>query len=218
MSHASKVMPKILQARLQQYVNWEIPDIQAGFSKGRETRDQIASIHWITEKARESQENTYFCFTDSSNAFDCVDHNKLENFKQMGIPDHLTYILRNLYASQEAIVRTLYGTMDWFKIGKCTTGTSLEYHKAIYCHPVYLTYVEHIMWNARLDESQAEIKIAERNIDNLRYADDTTLMTESEEELKSLLISVKEESEKAGLKLHIKKTGHSVPSLQFSSV
>ena len=123
MSHASKVMLKILQARLEQYVSRELPDVQAGFRKGRGTRDQIANIHWITEKTRESQENTYLCFTDSTNAFDCVDHNKLwKILKEMGIPDHLTCILRNVYASQEATIRTLYGTMGWFKIGKCTTG------------------------------------------------------------------------------------------------
>ena len=123
MSHASKVMLKILQVRLEQYVSQELPDVQTGFRKGRGTRDQIANIHWITEKTRESQENTYLCFTDSTNAFDCVDHNKLwKILKEMGIPDHLTCILRNVYASQEATVRTLYGTMGWFKIGNCTTG------------------------------------------------------------------------------------------------
>ena len=112
-SHASKVMLKILQARLQQYVNSELPDLQAGFSKGRGTRDQIASIHWIMEKAREFQKNIYFCFIDYTKAFDCVDHKKLwKILKEMEIPDHLTCLLRNLYASQEATVRTGHGTTD----------------------------------------------------------------------------------------------------------
>ena len=111
--HASKVMLKILQARLQQYVNCELPDVQASFRKGRGTRDQIANIRWITEKAREFQKN--FCFIDYAKTFDCVDHNKLwEILKEMGIPNHLTCLLRNLYAGQEAIVRNGYGTTDWF--------------------------------------------------------------------------------------------------------
>ena len=118
-SHSSKVMLKILKARLQQYVNRELPDVQAGFRKGRGTRDQIANIHWIIKKAREIQKNIYFCFIDFAKAFDCVDHNKLwKILKEMGIPDHLTYLLRNLYAGQEAAVRTGHGTTDWFQIGK----------------------------------------------------------------------------------------------------
>ena len=118
-SHASKVMVKILQARLQQYVNHEIPDVQAGFRKCRGTRDQIANICWIIEKAREFQKNIYFCFIDYAKAFDCVDHNKLwKILQEMGIPGHLTFFLRNLYAGQEATVRTGHGTTDWFQIGK----------------------------------------------------------------------------------------------------
>ena len=118
-SHASKVMLKILQARLQQYVNRELPDVQAGFRTGRGTRDQIANIRWIIETAREFQENIYFCFIDYAKAFDCVDHNKLwKILKEMGIPDHLTCFLRNVYAGQEATVRTGHGTTDWFQIGK----------------------------------------------------------------------------------------------------
>ena len=118
-SQASKVMLKILQARLQQYVNRELPDVQAGFRKGRGTRDQIANICWIIEKAREFQKNKYFCFIDYAKAFDCVDHNKLwKILKEMGIPNHLTCLLRNLYAGQEATVRTGHETMDWFQIGK----------------------------------------------------------------------------------------------------
>ena len=112
-------MLKILQTRLQQYVNCELPDVQAGFRKGRGTRDQIANIHWIIEKAREFQKNIYFCFTDYAKAFDYLDHNKLlKILKEMGIPDHLTCLLRNLYAGKEATVRTGHGTTDWFQIGK----------------------------------------------------------------------------------------------------
>ena len=118
-SHASKVMLKILQARLQQYMNHEIPEVQAGFRKGRGTRDQIANIHWIIEKAREFQKDIYFCFIDYAKAFDCVDHKKLWTILQeMGIPDHLTCLSRNLYADQKSTVSTGHGTIDWFKIGK----------------------------------------------------------------------------------------------------
>ena len=113
------VMLKILQARLQKFLNHELPDVQAGFRKGRGTRDQIANIHWIIEKASEFQKNIYFCFIDYAKTFDCVDHNKLwKILQEMGIPDHLTYLLRNLYAGQEATVRTRNGTTDWFQIGK----------------------------------------------------------------------------------------------------
>ena len=118
-SPASKVMPKILQVRLQQYVNHELPDVQAGFRKGRQNRDQIANIGWIIEKAREFQKDIYFCFTDYAKAFDCVDHNKLwKILKEINAPDHLTCLLRNLYAGQEATVRTGHGTRNWFQIGK----------------------------------------------------------------------------------------------------
>ena len=199
-SHANKVMLKILQDRLQQYMNHELPDIQTGFRKGRGTRDQIANISWITEKAREFQKNIYFCFIDYTKAFDCVDHNKLWKIHQeMGIPDHLTCLLRNLYAGQEATVRTGLGTTDWFQIEK---GVG---QGCILSPCLFNLYAEYIMRNARLDEARAGIKIAGRNTNNLRYADDTTLIAESEEELKSLLMKVKEESEKADLKLNIQK-------------
>ena len=116
-SHASKVILKILQARLQQYMNLEFPDVQAGFRKGKGTRDHIANICWIIEKSRECQKNIYFCFIDYAKAFDCVDHNKLwKILKEMGIPDHLTCLLKNLYAGQEATFRTGHGTTDWFQI------------------------------------------------------------------------------------------------------
>ena len=118
-SHASKVTFKILQARLQQYVNRELPDVEVGFRKARGTRDQIANIHCIIAKAREFQKIIYFCFIDYAKAFDCVDHNKLWKIrKDIGIPDHLTCLLRNLYASKEATVSTRHDTMDWLKIGK----------------------------------------------------------------------------------------------------
>ena len=127
-SHASKVMLKILQARLQQYVNRELPNVQAGFRKGRGTRDQIANIRWIIKQAREFQKNIYFCFIDYSKAFDCVDHNKLcKILKEMGLPDHLTCLLRNLCAGQEATVRTGHGTTDCFQIGKGERSTSRLY-------------------------------------------------------------------------------------------
>ena len=114
-SHASKVMLKILQARLQQYVKCELPDVQAGFIKGRGTRDQIANIRWIIKKAKELQKSIYFCFIDYTKAFDCVDHNKLwKILQEIGIPEHLTCLLRNLYAGQEATFRTGHGTTDWF--------------------------------------------------------------------------------------------------------
>ena len=166
-------MLKILQARLQQYVNRELPDVQAGSRKGRGTRDHIANISWIIEKAREFQINIY-CFIDYAKAFDCVDHNKLWNIlKEMEIPDHLTVLLRNLYAGQEATVRTGHGMTDWFQIRK------EMYHGSILSSCLFNFYAEYIMRYAVLDEAQAGIKFAGRNINNLRYADDTTLMAES---------------------------------------
>ena len=162
---------------LQDYVNPEIPDVHAAFRKVRGTRDQIANICRIIEKARENQKNIYFCFTDYTKAFDCENHNKLwKIFQEMEIPDHLTCLLRNLYAGQEATVRTRHGTMNWFQIGKGV-------HQGCIMPPcLFNLYVEYIMRNAGLDEAQAGMKIAERNINNLRYADDTTLMAENEEE------------------------------------
>ena len=174
-SHAGRVMLKILQARLQQYVNCELPDVPAHFRKGRGTRDQIANIHLIIENAREFQKNIYFCFIDYAKAFDSVDHNKLwKILKEMGIPDHLTG-LRNLYAGQEATVRIGHGTTDWFQIGKGVC------QGCILSPCSFNLYAEYIMRNAGLEEAQAGIKIAGRNINYLRYADDTTLMAESEE-------------------------------------
>ena len=153
------------------------------------------------EKAREFQKNMYFYFIDYVNTFDCVDHNKLwKILKEMGIPDHLTCLLRNVYAGQEATVRTWHGTTDWFQIGK-------EVRQGCILSPwLFNLYAEYIIRNAGLEETQDRIKTAGRNINNLRYADDTAIMVETEEELKSLLMKVKEESEKVGLKLSIQKT------------
>ena len=147
-------MLKILQTRLQQYMNCEIPDIQAGFRKDRRTRDQIANIHWITEKARVFQKNIYFCFIDYAKAFDCVDHKKLwKILQEMGIPDHLICLLRNVYAGPEATVRTGHGTTDWFQTGKGV-------HQGCILSPCLLNlYAEYIMRNPGLDEAQGGIKM-----------------------------------------------------------
>ena len=200
-------MLKVLQARLQQYMNHELLDVQAGFRKSRGTRDQIANIHWIIQKAREFQKNIYFCFINYTKAFGCVDHNKLwKILKDVGIPDHLTCLLRNLYAGQEATGRTGHGT-DWFQIGKGVCQG---------CILSFCLYAEYIMWNAGLDEAQAGIKTARRNNNNLRYTDDTTFMPESKEELKSLIMKVKEENEKADLKFSIQKIkDHGIQSHHF---
>ena len=188
-------------------MNRELPDVQAGFRKERGTRDQTANTHWIIKKARVPEKHL---FIDYAKAFDCVDHNKLEKSeREMGIPDHLACLLRNLYAGQEATVRTGHGTTDWFQIGKGVC------QGCILSPCLFNLYAEYIMMNAELEEAQVGIKTAGRNINNIRYADDITLMAESKEELKSLLMKVKEESEKVGLKLNIQKTKimASVPSL-----
>ena len=152
-------------------MNCELPDVQAGFRKGRGTRGQIANIRWIIDKARELQKNIYFCFIDYAKAFDCMDHNKLwKILKEMGLPDHLASLLRNLYAVQEVTVRNGHGKTDWFQIGK---GVCQGYILS----PCLLNfYAEYIMGNAGLDEAQGGIKIARRDISNFRNADDTTLM------------------------------------------
>ena len=149
-------------------------------------QDQIANIHWIIEKATDFLKNIHFSFADYAKAFDCVDHNKLwKILKEMGIPDHLTCLLRNLYAGQAATARTGHGTIGWFQIGK-------GIHQGCILSPyLFNFYAEYIMRNAGLDEAQTAIKTAGRNINNLSYADDTTLMAESEEELKSLLMKVR---------------------------
>ena len=155
-------------------MNRELPYVQAGFRKGRGTRDQIANNCWVIGKARDFQKNIYFYFIGYSRAFDCVDHNKLwKILQEMGIPDHLTCLLRNLYPGQEATVRTGQGTTDWFQIGKGVR------QGCILSPCLFNLYAEYIMRNAGLDEARAGIKIARRNINNLTYADDTTLMAES---------------------------------------
>ena len=193
-------MLKILQARLQQYVNRELPDVQAGFRKGRGTRDQIANICWIIKKAREFQKTSISALLTMPKPLTVWITTNWKILQEMGIPDHLTWLLRNLSAGQEASVRTELGTTDWFQIGKGV-------HQGCILSPcLFSLYAEYIMRNAGLDEAQAGIKIAGRNLNNLRYADDTTLIAESEVELKSLLMKVKVESEKVGLKLNIQKT------------
>ena len=159
-------------------MNHEHPTVQAGFRKGRGTTDQIANTHWIIEKAREFQKNVYFCFIDYAKAFVWIIKN-WKILKEMRITDHLTCLLRNLYAGQEATVRTGHGTTDWFQIGK-------RVHQGCKLSPcLFNLHAECVMQNAGLDEAQAGIKIAGRNINNLRYTDNTALMAESEEELKS---------------------------------
>ena len=158
-------------------MNCELSDVQTGFRKGTGTRDPIANIHWIIKNAKEFRKNICFCFIDYAKAFDCVDHNKLwEILQEMGIPDHLTCLLRNLYVGQEATVRTRRGTTDWFQIGKGVR------QLCILSSYLFNFYAEYIMRNTGLDETQAGIKISRRNINNLRYTDDTTLMAESEEQ------------------------------------
>ena len=194
-------MLKIIQASLQRYFNREFPDVQAGFRKGRGTRDQIANICWVIEKAREFQKTISFCFIDYTKAFDCVDHGKLwKILKEMGISDHLTCLLIRRHAGQDATVRTGHATKDWFQIGTVV-------HQGCILSPcLFNLYADNIMRNAGLDEAQAGIKIAGRNINNLRYADDTILMAESKEKLRSLLMQAKEEREKVDLKLNIQKS------------
>ena len=167
-NNKNTLQARILQPRLQHYVNWELPDVQAGFRKGRRIRDQIANICWIIEKAREFQENIYFCFTDYTKTLECVSQQTVENSERKGIPDNPTCLLRNLHAGQEATIRKEQGTMDWFKIGKGV------HQNCILSPCLFNLYAEYIMQNAGLDDSQAGIKIVGRNINNLRYADDTT--------------------------------------------
>ena len=167
-------MLKVIQTRLQWNVNRELSDVPAGSRKGRGTRDQTATIHWIIKKARGFQKNIYFCFIDYAKTFDCVDHNKLwKILKEMGISDHLTCLLRNLHAGQEATVRNGHGTTDWFQTGKGVC------RGCILSPCLFNLYAEYVMRNPGLEEAQGGIKIAGRNINNLRYADDTTLMAES---------------------------------------
>ena len=199
-------MLKIFQTRLQQYVNHEFPDVQARFGKGRETREKIASIRWIVKKDRKTSISALLTMPKPL-TISQLDHNKLwKIIKEMEIPDHLTCLLRNVFAGQEATVRTGHAKTHWFQIGKGVC-------QGCILLPCLLNlYAGYIMRIAGLEEAQAGIKMVGRNINNLRYADDTILMAESEE-VKSLLMKVKDESEKVGLKLNIQKTKHPVPSL-----
>ena len=192
-SHANKVILKILQARFQQCVNHELPDVQADFRKGRRTRDQIANICWIIETAREFQKNVYFCLIDYAKAFDCVDHHRLENYSRDGTtrPPDLPL--------EKPVYRSGSNNQNWTRNNRLVPNRKRSVPKLYMSPCLFNLYAEYIMRNAELEEAQARIKIAGRNINNLRYADDTTLMAESEEELKSLLMKVKEESEKFGL-------------------
>ena len=182
-------MLKIPQARLQEYVNHELPDVQADFKKGRGTKDQIASIHWIIQKQESSKKTSTSALLTMPKPLTVWITINFGKFFEMGKSDHLTCFLRNLHTGQEATVRTGHGTKDWFQIGKGVR------QGCILSPGLFNLYAEYIIRNAGLEEAQAGIKIARRNINNLRYADDTTLMAESEE-LKSLLMKVKEESEK----------------------
>ena len=193
-------MLKILQASLQPYVNWEHPDVQARFSKGRGTRDQIPNTHWIIERAKEFQKNIYFCFIDFTKVFVCI---TTHCGKFLNRWEYKT----TLPASWETCIQVKKNQLELDMEQQVSSKLGKEYDKTVYCHPACLTYMQSTsMWKARLDESQAGNKIARKNINNFRYADDTTLMIENEEELMCFLMRVKEESKKVGLKLNIQKT------------
>ena len=192
-------MLKILQSKLQQYMNRELPYVQSGFTKGTGTRNEIGCICWIIEKAREFKKNIYFCCIDYAKAFDCGSQQLWKILQEIGTPDHLTCLLRNLCAGQEATVRTKHGTADWFQ-------TEKGVHQGCILSPcLFNLYTEYIMWNARVDEAQAGIKIARRNINNLRYADDTTL-NGRKQRTKELLEESKRGKWKTSIKLHIQNT------------
>ena len=211
-SHASKIMLKIIQARLEPYVKAELPDEQAGFRKGRGTRDQIANVRWIMEREHEYGRNVYFCFIDYSKAFDSVDHNKLWNVMQkMGVPKHLINLLHNLYVNQVAVVRTACGETSEFSIGKGVR------QGCILSPMLFNLYDESIMREAGLSHLDAGIKIGGLCLNNLRYADDTTLAASLTEDLKNIIRAVKKASEEYGLYLNIGKTKvlSSVPLSSF---
>ena len=190
-------------------MNQELPNVEAGFWKGRGTRDQIANIRQIIEKAREFQKNLFLLYWLCQRLWLCGSQQTVEILKQMGIPDHLTCLLRNLYAGQEATVRIGHGTTDWFQTGKGV-------HQGCLLSPCLLNlYAEYIMRNAGMDEAQAGIKIAGRNINNLRYADDTTLMAESEEEIKSLWWRWRGEWKSWFKSQHLKNKNHGIWSHHF---
>ncbi|XP_049714338.1 type 2 lactosamine alpha-2,3-sialyltransferase isoform X2 [Elephas maximus indicus] len=200
-SHTSKILLKIIQKRLQQYIDGELPEIQAGFRRGRGTRDIIADVRWILAESREYQKDVYLCFIDYAKAFNCVDHNELWiTLRRMGIPEHLIVLMRNLYMDQEAVVGTEQGDTDWFKVRKgVRQGCILSPY-------LFNLYPEQILREAGLYEEERGIRIGARLINNLCYADDTTLLAESEEDLKHLLMKIKDHSLQYGLHLNIKKT------------
>jgi len=200
-SHTSKVMTKILQNRLRLYTHREIPKEQAGFRQGRGTRDHIANLRWILESSRERQKPLFLCFIDYTKAFDCVDHDLMWHYlQQLGVPLHIVSLLQSLYKDQEACVRVHQSKTAWFKVRKglrqgCTLSPQL-----------FNFYSEMILRHAITDSTEAGVKIGGYTINNLRYADDTTLLAESKEDLKQMLLKIRDESKKAGLRLNIKKT------------
>lgn len=199
--HASKILLKIIQRRLQPYVERELPEEQAGFRKGRGTRDIIADVRRIMESAKEYQKSLYMCFIDYNKAFDCVDHQKLWTIlRNMGIPGHMISLIKNLYGEQEATVRTAYGNTEWFKVERGVR------QGCILSPFLFNLYAETIFRKAGLDEIDDGIRIGGRNVNNLRYADDTTLIAGTEEGLKNLLRAVNKESQSMGLLLNFKKT------------
>ena len=200
-SHASKILLKVIQGRMEQLVKRELPDVQAGFVKGRGTRDQIANVRWMWERAREYNQSVYLCFIDYSKAFDCVDHNVLWNtLRSMGVSEHLIDLQRNLYEGQTATVRTEYGSTERFRIEKGVR------QGCILSPTLFNLYAERIMREAGLEESDIGVRVGGRVLNNLRYADDTTLISETEDGLKMLVENVTKAGEKAGLQLNIKKT------------
>ena len=200
-THASKVLLKVMQRRIEPYMQRELAAEQAGFRKGRGTRDQIANLRWILEKGREYNKHIYMCFIDYSKAFDCVDHTLLwRALEDMGVPKHLIVLLRNLYCNQEATVRTEAGDTEWFKIGKgVRQGCILSPY-------LFNLYTETIMRRAEMDSDNEGVRVGGRCINNLRYADDTTLIAESLNGLKNLISTIKAKSAEFGLFLNIKKT------------
>ncbi|CAI9728353.1 Hypothetical predicted protein [Octopus vulgaris] len=199
--HVSEILLKIIQKRLNTTIERELPEVQAGFRKGRGTRDHIANLRWILEKAREYQKKLYMCFIDYSKAFDSIDHDKLwKCLEEMGTPLHHVQLIRSLYQNQEATVWTPYGDTDWFEIGKGTR------QGCILSPAAFNMYAEKVMRNAGLEDSSIGERIGGRDINNLRYADDTALLAESGKDLEDLVLLVKKESEKFGLYLNVKKT------------
>jgi len=198
--HASKILLKIIQSRLATYFEREMSEEQAGFRKGRGTRDQISNIRWILERAMEYGKIVFMCFIGYNKAFDCVDHRRLWNtLRSMGVPEHLIILIKSLYTKQEAAVRTEYGNTEWFEVSKgVRQGCILSPY-------LFNMYGEYILRRVGFEEDKG-IKVGGRTINNLRYADHTTILAEDKEDLKNLLKKIKEESEKAGLMLNLKKT------------